>query len=254
VRLWGQVVLVGHEKTPRVWGRLRRMAVVEAETRYARSGDVNIAYQVVGEGLLDLIYAPVISHLELAWEILSLARFLNRLGSIGRLITFNQRGTGMSDRIGVVPTLETRMDDIRAVMDAAGSERAALFGLGDAGPLCVLFAATYLERTAALVLVNSSPSSVRSPEVPWLPTRAETEQRAEEYDRHWGEPAWQEERWRRMNPGVTEDEARTWARVSRHSASPGSAAAYVRMNLDVNVGGVLSLIRTACSDASAGRR
>src|SRR4029450_11284292 len=140
-------------------------------TRYARSGDVNVAYQVMGEGPVDIVYVDVISHLELAWESPAHAPFLNRLASSRRLIRLDQRGTGMSDRFAGTPTLETRIDDIRAVMDAAGSQRAVVFGLGDAGPLCVLFAATYRERTTALVLMNSSPRFVRSAEFPWLRTR-----------------------------------------------------------------------------------
>ena len=136
------------------------------ETRYARSGDVNIAYQVVGEGPVDLVYVNTISHLELDWEKPHEARFLNRLASISRLFRVNQRGTGMSDRGAGIPTLEMRMDDIRAVLDAVGSERAVLFGLGDAAPLSVLFAATYPERTSGLILMNSAPRFVRSPSLP----------------------------------------------------------------------------------------
>ena len=218
-------------------------AVDVPETSYARSGEVSIAYQVVSDGPLDLVFVPPISHLELAWEIPSQARFLNRLASICRLIILNQRGTGMSDRVAGVPTLELRMDDIRAVMDAAGSERAVVFGLGDSGPLCMLFAATYRERTPALVLMNSSPRFVRNPELPWLPSRDENERRAEEYSRRWGEPAFTDEFLRGLNPSLTEDEARASARVSRVSVSPGSAAAYVRMNTDVDVCNVLPSIR-----------
>jgi class 3 adenylate cyclase/pimeloyl-ACP methyl ester carboxylesterase len=221
---------------------LRRLQTVDVpETRYARSGDVSIAYQVVGEGPLDLIFVPVISHLELIWES-EQARFLERLASISRLITLNQRGTGMSDRVPGVPTLEMRMDDIRAVMDATGSERAVVFGLGDSGPLCVLFAATYRERTSGLVLMNSSPRFVRNPELPWLPTLAETQSRAEAFERRWGEPALFEE-FRRASPSVSDEEARNIARVLRSAVSPGSAAAYVRMNIDVDVCQVLPSIR-----------
>src|SRR5437867_4917798 len=162
---------------------LRDTTLVQPETRYAKSGNVNIAYQVVGDGPPDLIAVDVISHIELDWEIPSEARFLTRLASICRLIKVNQRGTGMSDRGAGVPSLEMRMDDIRAVMDATGSEHAALFGLGDAGPLSVLFAATYPERTSGLILMNSSPRFVRSPSLPWLPTREETERQADDFER-----------------------------------------------------------------------
>jgi class 3 adenylate cyclase/pimeloyl-ACP methyl ester carboxylesterase len=156
---------------------------------------------------------------------------------------FNQRGTGMSDRVAGVPTLEMRMDDIRAVMDAAESERAVVFGLGDASPLCVLFAATYQERTSALVLMNSSPRFVRSPELPWLSTRAETERFAKEIERQWGAAAFMDSFLRRLNPSVTDEEARHHARLLRVGVSPGSAAAYVQMNLDTDVCDVLPLLR-----------
>ena len=216
---------------------------VQPETRYARSGDVNVAYQVAGGGPVDIVYAPAISHLELAWESPSQARFLNRLASICRLIMFNQRGTGMSDRVAGVPTLEMRMDDVRAVMDAAGSERAVVVGLGDAGPLCVLFAATYRERTAALVLMNSSPRFVRSPELPWLQTRAEAELFAKEIERGWGEAAFMDGFVRGTNPSVTDEDVQQIARLCRVAVSPGSAAAYVRLNLDTDVCDVLPLVR-----------
>ncbi len=151
-------------------------AMEAPETRYTLSGDLNIAYQVVGEGSLDLVFIPSLTHhVELVWENPPQAQFFRRLASLGRLLLFDKRGTGMSDRFGAAPTLEARMDDIRAVMDAAGSERAVLVGLGEGGPLCALFAATYPERTTALVLINTSPRMVRSPELPWLPTRAERE-------------------------------------------------------------------------------
>jgi len=136
-----------------------------------------------------------------------------------------------------------RMDDIRAVMDAAGSERAVVFGLGDAGPLCVLFAATYPERTSALVLMNSSPRWVRSPELPWLQTRAEAERFAEAIERREGETVHHDDFLRQLNPGMTDEEAERRARIWRLAVSPGSAAAYVRANLDTDVCDVLPLLR-----------
>ena len=213
------------------------------ETRYARSREVSIAYQVLGDGPSDLVFAPPITHLELAWESPGTAAFFRRLASTCRLILFNQRGVGMSDRIAGVPTLESRMDDIRAVMDAAESERAVIFGLGDAGPLCVLFAATYPERTSALVLFNSAPRFVRNPQLPWLPTRGEQELVAQQFERHWGESEFMSESMRAVNPSVTEAELPTILRQLRVSVSPGSAAGYVRMNIDVDVCDVLPLIR-----------
>src|SRR3954469_17327681 len=126
------------------------------ETRYARSGDVRIAFQVVGNGPFDIVFIPgFISNLEIAWESPARARFFSRLSSFSRLILFDKRGTGLSDRVGAVATLEEGMDDVRAVMDAAGSERAALFGISEGGAMSVLFAATYPERTQALVLYGT---------------------------------------------------------------------------------------------------
>src|SRR5438270_13141814 len=145
------------------------------EVRYAKTvDDVHVAFQVVGEGPIDLVYAPAfISHLEVSWEDPLMARWLTRLARFSRLIVFDKRGTGLSDRIAgdSIPTLEERMDDIRAVMDAAGSERAALFGASDGGPMCALFAATYPERTSALVLFASYPRAIQDEDFPegWLP-------------------------------------------------------------------------------------
>jgi class 3 adenylate cyclase len=149
----------------------------------------------------------------------------------------------MSDRGAGVPSLEMRMDDIRAVMDAAGSEQAVLFGLGDAAPLSVLFAATYPERTSGLILMNASPRFVRNSRLPWLPTRDETERRADEFERRWGEPDFAYEFMGGTNPGSTEEERRSIARGFRLSVSPAAAAAYVRTNMDVDVCDVLPSIR-----------
>jgi class 3 adenylate cyclase/pimeloyl-ACP methyl ester carboxylesterase len=217
---------------------------VPAETLYARSGDVSIAYQVVGEGPLDVVWIPSMAHhVELAWESPAHARFLGRLSAISRLIVFDKRGTGMSDRPSGPETLEGRMDDIRAVMDAANSKRAALFALGEGGPLGMLFAATYPERTSGLALLNSTPRFVRAPDLPWLPTQADMERRVEEYARRWGEQPFQDEMVGRVNPSAPADELSAFTRVFRLSVSPGAAAAYLRMNLDVDVRDVLPFVR-----------
>jgi class 3 adenylate cyclase len=129
------------------------------------------------------------------------------------------------------------------VMDTAGSERAVICGLGESGPLCVLFAATYPDRTSALVLINSTPRFVRSPDMPWLPSRGELEQRAEEWSRHWGEVAFHEEMIRRSNPSIPEEELPSFLRVFRLSVSPGAAVAYQRATIDVDVRDVLPLVR-----------
>src|SRR5437899_5189490 len=134
------------------------------QTRYARSDDVNIAYQVVGDGPTELVFVMGwVSHLDYFWEEPSFARFLNRLASFSRLILFDKRGTGLSDRVSIrdLPTLEQRMDDVRAVMDAVGSQQAALLGVSEGGPLCALFAATYPERTTAVVMYEIGRASCR---------------------------------------------------------------------------------------------
>ena len=131
------------------------MPSTRPETRYAKSGDLNIAYQVVGEGPVDLIYVPGwISNVELNWEEPPLAHVLERLASFSRLILFDKRGTGLSDPVPTdrLPTLEQRMDDVRAVLDAVGSRQTAVFGFSEGGLMSVLFAATYPERTTALLL------------------------------------------------------------------------------------------------------
>src|SRR5580704_12242329 len=131
-------------------------AMTPPETHYARSGDASIAYQVTGSGAFDLVFVPgFISNLDLAWETPGWAHFLSRLAAFSRLILFDKRGTGLSDRVAGIPDLELRMDDVRAVMDAVGSERAAVFGVSEGGAMCMLFAATYPERTRALVLYGT---------------------------------------------------------------------------------------------------
>ena len=143
------------------------------ETRYAKSGDVNIAYQVVGEGPFDLVYVPGwISNIELMWEVSTHSRLLERLASFSRLILFDKRGTGMSDPVALdrLPTLEQRMDDVRAVMEATGSEHAAIFGSSEGGLMSVLFSATYPERTRALVVGAVYAKRLWSEDYPWAPT------------------------------------------------------------------------------------
>jgi len=140
------------------------------ETNYARSGDVNIAYQVVGDAPLDLVFVMGwVSHLEYFWREPSFARFLLRLASFSRLILFDKRGTGLSDRVPInqLPTLEQRMDDVRAVMDAVGSERAALCGVSEGGPMCSLFAATCPEKTLALVMIGTYAKRIAYTRTKW---------------------------------------------------------------------------------------
>jgi pimeloyl-ACP methyl ester carboxylesterase len=141
---------------------------VRPETLYARSGDVAIAYQVVGDGPFDLVYVPgFLSHVELRWNVPSFARYINQLAEFSRLILFDKRGTGMSDRVSGAPTLEARMDDLRAVMDAVGSQRAAIFGVVEGAPMALLFAATYPDRVAALVMRSAFPRAMWAPDYQW---------------------------------------------------------------------------------------
>lgn len=213
------------------------------ETHYARSGDVHIAYQVIGDGPLDLVYVPGwISHVEYAWEEPALARFYARLASFSRLILFDKRGTGLSDRVAdeALPTLEQRMDDVRAVMDAATSKRAALFGVSEGGPMSVLFAATYPERTDALVLYGTYARRIWAPDYPWGPTYEERMKFLEEIEHEWGGPVGLHA----VAPTLARDErfSRWWASYLRQGASPSAAVALGRMNTEMDVRQVLPTI------------
>lgn len=215
-------------------------------TQYAQSGDISIAYQVSGDGPIDLIVSPGhISHLDLAWEEPSYARCLERLGSFARLIRFDKRGTGLSDREAGIPSLEQRMDDIRAVLDSAGSRRAAILGVSEGGPMSVLFAATYPERTEALILYGTYARTAWAPDQPWRPQITDWEAREAEMRKNWGSPAhvrmmlasW-------LAPSMANDERFCeWAgRYMRLGASPGAAVALRRMNRTIDVREVLSTL------------
>jgi class 3 adenylate cyclase len=207
------------------------------ETRYARSGDVHIAYQVVGDGPLDLVVVPGhISHLEHQWEAPSAARLLRRLASFSRLILFDKRGTGLSDRVGAVPSLEQRMDDVRAVMDAAGSEQAALLGISEGGSMAMLFAATYPPRTRALVLYGAF-AHWRE----WVLGPEQLEQFLEWTAQSWGTG----DSLAALAPDAAEDEnfKRWWGRLERLGASPGATLDLLRMNDGIDVRHILPTIR-----------
>src|SRR4051812_13717902 len=149
---------------------------MERRTRYAKSGRVSVAYQVVGEGSDDLILVPgFVSHVEVAWEQPRLAHFLGRLASFSRLIMFDKRGTGMSDPVDIPPSMDERMDDIRAVMDAAGSPRGTLFGISEGGTLSLVFASKHPERTRALVLYGSWARRLAGPDYPYGPSAEQLE-------------------------------------------------------------------------------
>jgi len=213
-------------------------------TMYARSVDVNIAYQVIGDAPLDLIFVMGwVSHLEYFWREPSFARFLLRLASFSRLILFDKRGTGLSDHVPLnqLPTLEQRMDDVRAVMDAVGSERAALCGVSEGGPMCSLFAATYPEKTLALVMIGTYAKRIRDAEYPWGPTMEQREHFFEIMRKQWGGPVGIEER----APSVANDPKFRdwWATYLRMGASPGAAVALTQMNAEIDVRNVLPTIR-----------
>jgi DNA-binding SARP family transcriptional activator/pimeloyl-ACP methyl ester carboxylesterase len=208
--------------------------------RYARSGDLNIAYQVSGAGPPDLVLVSgFISHLEKDWEDPRHAHFLDRLAAFSRLIRFDKRGTGLSDRPGGLPDLETRMDDVRAVMDAAGSAGAMLFGYSEGGAMSLLFAATYPERVKALVLYGVFAARAPGEDYPWAPTPAERAVLAEQIEREWG---WEADM-HRMCPNADQAMAYWWGERARAAASPGAARALIAMNSKVDVRHVLSEVR-----------
>jgi pimeloyl-ACP methyl ester carboxylesterase/DNA-binding winged helix-turn-helix (wHTH) protein len=211
-------------------------------TRYARSGDVNIAYQVVGDGPIDLVFVMGwVSHLDYFWREPSFARFLKRLASFSRLIMFDKRGTGLSDRIVELPTLEQRMDDVRAVLDAVGSRNAALLGVSEGGPLCSLYATTYPERTLALAMIGTYAKRRWAPDYPWAPLPEQRERFFDEIRRNWGGPVGIETR----APSKMHDPEfrQWWSTYLRMGASPGAALALTQMNADIDVRHLLPAIR-----------
>jgi class 3 adenylate cyclase/pimeloyl-ACP methyl ester carboxylesterase len=206
------------------------------ETKYAKSGDVHIAFQVIGDGPTDLVFVPgFVSHVEEWWEEPRCARFCERLAAFSRLILFDKRGTGLSDRVAAVPTLEQRMDDVRAVLQAAGSERAAVLGISEGGAMSALFAASHPERTSALVLYGTF-AEFRS----WVPTPQHFDHFLQAIDQNWGTG----QSLPHFAPSVAHDPPfqRWWARHERAGASPGAAMALMRMNSEIDVRHVLGAI------------
>jgi class 3 adenylate cyclase len=209
-------------------------------TRYAKSGEVHIAYQVLGDGPIDLLWVPgFVSHLEYDWEHPRPARFFRRLASFSRLIRFDKRGTGLSDRVAI-PTLEERMDDVRAVLDATGSSRAALIGVSEGGPMSLLYAATYPERTSALVLYGSYARRAWAPDHPFGVTSERMRGILETLEKDWGASVAMEI----WSPSMLGDEAyKQWrATYLRLAASPGAAISVMRMNMEIDARHVLPAI------------
>ncbi|MGE0362476.1 MAG: alpha/beta fold hydrolase [Vicinamibacterales bacterium] len=226
----------------RALGAVPAAELTPPPTRYARSGDVSIAYQVLGDGPIDLVFVMGwVSHLDYFWREPSFASFLTRLASFSRLILFDKRGTGLSDRVSDLPTLEQRMDDVRAVMEAVGSERAALMGVSEGGPLCSLFATTYPSRTLALVMIGTYAKRLWAADYPWGPTRAERERFLDAIRTGWGGPVGIEAR----APSRADDPAfrEWWSTYLRMGASPGAALTLTRMNAEIDVRHVLPAIR-----------
>ena len=219
---------------------------VQPETRYAKSGDVSIAYQVVGDGPFDVVFSPgIVSHLDLLWEMRTFqTQIAERLASFARLILFDKRGTGMSDRVDAVPQLETRMDDVRAVMDAAGSVRAALVGLDDVATMSLLFAATYPERTSALALLAASARGMWAPDYPWGYTAEQARALKENIGRHYFGSRDDGLELIRMQLGnFSDEEIWTIRDYVRRASSPGSMEAQATMLTEFDVRQVLPAIR-----------
>jgi class 3 adenylate cyclase/alpha-beta hydrolase superfamily lysophospholipase len=218
------------------------------EVRYAHSGAVNIAYQVVGDGPVDLLYIPGwISHLDLYWEEPTIARFLRRLGAGFRLILFDRRGTGLSDRVpdDELPTLEVRMGDAHAVLEAAGSEQAAVFAQGYGTPLGMIFATSYPERTRALILYSPvAKTGLKTDDYPWGSTREEVEAlRAQTLER-WGSEEFARQWLRRLAPSEGDDSRQVafHARLMRASATPTASERFAQMNALMDVRALLPLV------------
>jgi pimeloyl-ACP methyl ester carboxylesterase len=216
---------------------------VRPETLYARSGDVSIAYQVIGDGPFDLVYVPgFLSHVELRWTVPSFSRYLTDLADFSRLILFDKRGTGMSDRVSGAPTLEARMDDLRAVMDAVGSERAAIFGVVEGAPMALLFAATYPERVAALVMRSAFPRTMWAPDYPWGRSEDEAREHVKRELRLYGRRSEAEASARAL---AEWEDADIPAIVDylRWCGSPGSVEELAAMNREIDVRNVLPAVR-----------
>lgn len=215
---------------------------VTPETRYAKSGEVHIAYQVVGSGPVDLVLIPgLFTHVEHQWEEPSFARFLGRLASFSRLIVFDARGAGLSDQALELPPMEEQMDDVLAVLDAVGSSSAAFFGLSQAGPMAMLFAASHPERTRAIILYGTYASPRRQADYPWGRDAGWMEDYGRQIDEAWGSGVFLPQ----VAPSRLDDEPfrRWWSQYERLSHGPGNALAYFRMNSQIDVRAILPTIQ-----------
>jgi class 3 adenylate cyclase len=214
---------------------------VTPETHYTKCGTINIAYQVLGEGPLDILLVPGwITNLDILWEEPRLSRFLLRLASFSRLILFDKRGTGLSDRVTNTPTLEERMEDVRSVMAAVGSTEAALVGWSEGGPMCALFAATYPEMTRALVMIGSYPRRFKTEDYPIGPSKEENDAFIASIEDNWGTDFALAVR----APSLLEDSSfrAWWGRYLRMSASPSAAQALTQANSEIDIRDILPSI------------
>lgn len=209
-------------------------------TQYARSGDVNIAFQMFGEGPIDLVITPgFVSHLDLQWDDPLMACYHRRLAAFARVIQFDKRGTGLSDRVADIPTLEQRVDDLRAVMDAAGIDRAALMGVSEGGPLSIAFAAAHPHRTVALILYGTSPRFSRAPDFPWGTTIEEQQEHDATIVETWGRDMSADLATFAPSMVGNSDYVAWLTRMSRAAASPGAALALAQMNRSIDVRNLL---------------
>lgn len=205
-------------------------------TRYAKSGDVHVAYQVFGNGPVDLVFVPgFVSHIENYWDEPNFARWLNRLASFSRVVMFDKRGTGLSDQVSVLPAMDQRMDDVRAVMDAAQLERAAVFGISEGGSLASLFAAHHPARCQALVLYGAFARFSS-----WIPTEDALEELFRYIDSAWGSG----QSMPMFAPSMANDPAfqQWWGKFERLGANPGAAIALMRMNSQIDISDILPTI------------
>lgn len=215
---------------------------MDVDVHYARSGDLRIAHATFGNGPVDFVFVPgFVSHLENWWETNAPARFFRRIASFSRLIMFDKRGTGMSDPFVGVPTLEDRIDDVRAVMDAVDSTSAFMCGLSEGGPMSILFSATYPDRTRGLILIGSNVRLLEAPDWPYGWSRERLQELLEEVSENWGQGGL-------MNlflPSFVGDERakRLWTRYQRMGGSPGTARALMEANMLIDVRPVLSHVQ-----------
>ena len=216
------------------------------EVRYTKSGDVHIAYQSYGSGPVNLVLTPgTITHLEYYWKEPGMRRWLEGLGRFARVVIFDKRGTGMSDRDAGIPTYEERMDDIRAVMDAARFDNAILVGVSDGVPMSILFAASYPTRTRGLVLYGAEAKGSWAPDYPWEPTEDKWEENIRGIEQTWGTKEWEEANVSFLAPSRVGDPAFThWlSEQFRMGGSPGAAIKLARSEMNMDIRSVLPAIR-----------